>query len=408
MELSGALSTHPWGKRGSKSMAGYYYWHRRKRNLLDENAHYSTLIFSGNASARPTVIVETKENLDSFIEKNANVIGKNGELYANRLPFQVKIICLESGMSLGCHPPKKQAERLHRMYPGRYSSEEHKPKLLIALHYLQVMAGFRQRSEIVSFISGIPELAIVIPYATIEDYLCSGNTLHLKRMFYFLMSASHQEIKTSLDIFFARMNDADSTAKALVNYNVLKTLFEQFSYDCGVYAPLFLNHIFLNPGQAMFIPSGIVHTCLHGDCFEVTTSSRNIIRCGLTDKYKDIDEFLYIADFNASSVEKLILEPNHLDEFEMSYVPPAKEMQVSRICVPVDMTYTIKEKEWCSIAMVTRGIAILDDFRQISLGTALFILPYQKLTFKVKKDITIYVVFPNPDNEFCDSHYCHT
>lgn len=57
---------------------------------------------------------------------------------------------------------------------------------------------------------------------------------------------------------------SDSTAKARVNYNVLKKLFEQFSYDCGVYAPLFLNHIILSPGQALFLPPGTVHTYRQG------------------------------------------------------------------------------------------------------------------------------------------------
>ncbi|XP_014284728.1 probable mannose-6-phosphate isomerase isoform X2 [Halyomorpha halys] len=345
MELSGRLSCNEWGKRGSKSMAGVYYWHRRKRNLLSEDIPYSTLIFSDNASERPTVLEPSKEPLHTFIEKSPGIIGKYSEFFKNVLPFQIKIICLENGMALGCHPHQVHAERLHSACPGRFSSKEHKPKLVIALKYLEVMAGFRPRNQITSFVSGVPELSIVIPLSTIEDYLIREDIVYLKRMFYYLMSASYEEIKLSLDIFFARMEKADCKMKSSVNYFVLKKLYEQFSYDCGVYAPLFLNHIILNPGQAIFLPSGTVHTYLHGDCLEVGTSSQNILRCGLTCKFKDIDEFLNIADFSPCYVSHLILEPIVVDIFHTSFVPPAKEMQVTRICTGWRRDYSTAKKK---------------------------------------------------------------
>ncbi|CAH1404381.1 unnamed protein product [Nezara viridula] len=400
MELWGEIALDDWGKVGHRSKAGIYYWHSKKRDLIDEDTCYSTVIFSGNKSEGrcPTTIASRYEALYLFIKDKPQVLGTRcAAMHNNHLPFQVKIRSLRKAMPLACHPSKEHAERLHRLDPERYRCDEHKPKLIVAKLSLEMLAGFRPKEEIFSFLSDIPELAIVVPYVTIQDYLYSGKIMHLKRMLYFLMSATHQEMKLSLDIFFERMNKADDSQRSAVLFNVLRTLHDQYPYDCGVYAPLFFNRFTMAPGTAIFLPSGTVHSYLLGDCLEISTRSENIVRVGLTDLYKNVDEFLEIADFTSTNPESFAYRPTVLDKYVLSFTPPTTEFGVFRICVPAEDDYAIKERESCSMLLVTRGSAMLEDSTIIKLGTTLFLLPYHTIKFKVRKDITIYLVYPNPD-----------
>lgn len=112
MELWGELVTYDYGKVGNRSKAGIYYWHSKKRNLLEEDTCYSTVIFSGNKSEDrcPTMIASRYEALYLFIKEKPQVLGiKCAELYNNRLPFQVKIRSMRKAMALSCHPLKVRA-----------------------------------------------------------------------------------------------------------------------------------------------------------------------------------------------------------------------------------------------------------------------------------------------------------
>ena len=43
------------------------------------------------------------------------------------------------------------------------------------------------------------------------------------------------------------------------------------------------------PGEAIFLPAGEPHAYLKGDCVEAMACSDNVVRAGLTPKFKDVD-----------------------------------------------------------------------------------------------------------------------
>jgi mannose-6-phosphate isomerase len=55
--------------------------------------------------------------------------------------------------------------------------------------------------------------------------------------------------------------------------------------DVGIVISLLLNRLTLQPGEAAYLESGIIHAHLHGMCLEVMTSSDNVLRAGLTSKH---------------------------------------------------------------------------------------------------------------------------
>ena len=63
---------------------------------------------------------------------------------------------------------------------------------------------------------------------------------------------------------------------------------------------LLLNHVRLEPGEAIYLGAGNVHAYLRGTGVEIMANSDNVLRCGLTPKHIDVPELLRITDFASS------------------------------------------------------------------------------------------------------------
>ena len=61
----------------------------------------------------------------------------------------------------------------------------------------------------------------------------------------------------------------------------------------GLFAPLILNVIELQPGEAMFLYAETPHAYLRGTGIEIMANSDNVLRAGLTPKHIDVDEFRF-------------------------------------------------------------------------------------------------------------------
>ena len=66
--------------------------------------------------------------------------------------------------------------------------------------------------------------------------------------------------------------------------------------DIGVTVALLLNHVVLEPGQAVFLAAGNLHAYLKGAGIELMANSDNVVRGGLTPKHIDIEELLAVVD----------------------------------------------------------------------------------------------------------------
>ena len=67
-----------------------------------------------------------------------------------------------------------------------------------------------------------------------------------------------------------------------------------------------LNYCCLEPGEALFLAANEPHAYISGDCAEVMATSDNVIRAGLTPKWKDVDtlcDSLTYTDGNPHWVE---------------------------------------------------------------------------------------------------------
>lgn len=194
-----------------------------------------------------------------------------------------------------------------------YKDPNHKPEILCALTPFSALWGFRP----------LPEIAAVF-----RRLGPSGETL-----------AASPDLKS----FFRTLMEGDEAATASLLAKALEPgvlpgthsgaswvsrLAELYPGDVGALAPLYLNVVALEPGEAIYIPAGELHAYLDGTGMELMANSDNVLRGGLTPKHVDIPELLSVLNFRDRAPAKV---SPRMKGGVTTYPTPAKEFLLSRI-----------------------------------------------------------------------------
>ncbi|MEY5440080.1 mannose-6-phosphate isomerase, class I, partial [Salmonella enterica subsp. enterica serovar Corvallis] len=89
----------------------------------------------------------------------------------------------------------------------------------------------------------------------------------------------------------------------------IRLIADVYPNDSGLFSPLLLNVVKLNPGEAMFLFAETPHAYLQGVALEVMANSDNVLRAGLTPKYIDIPELVANVKFVAKPANQLLTTP---------------------------------------------------------------------------------------------------
>ncbi|MCL2374571.1 MAG: mannose-6-phosphate isomerase, class I [Treponema sp.] len=297
-------------------------------------------------------------------------LGKETAQAFGKLPFLFKALAAAKPLSVQAHPNQAQAregfqrenrEGIPLDAPGRnYRDACHKPEIFCALTPFAALCGFRELGE-------IKNLARILA----EAIHSQNGEAHLRNDVDSLVCALQQQEENPFKAFLAALFSLSAeTCKALGSFiRNRQTLLEQtfpeykdewtlcayfaglYPGDHGIIAPLYLNIIKLDPGQAIYIPSGILHSYIHGMGIELMADSDNVLRGALTSKRRDADELLRILAFSAYKPQALIHRAPELTWF--NYPTPAAEFTLSIAqsggsCIPYP------QKEAC-IIMVVEG-----------------------------------------------------
>jgi len=244
-----------------------------------------------------------------------NVVGE--------LSFLVKLIAVAKPLSLQTHPTTSQALAgfarenslgIDRTATNRvYRDQTAKPELLCALSDFEMLCGFATITESLNRAeqNGWIELA-----------------RHLK------LGGLEKTIRWALD------QKSHKTPPNLPRH--LQLLASLYPDSGGILVALLMNHVVLQPGEAVFLEPGNVHSYLSGVAVEVMPSSDNVMRAAFTKKHIDMNEFFATANFAAESPRSVT--PPTTSGDAVIYEIPSAPFSVQRINVKKAMSVTAEHE----------------------------------------------------------------
>ena len=213
------------------------------------------------------------------------------------IPYLLKVLSIHKVLSIQSHPDTALAQKLHATNPDVYKTPCHKPEMAVALTPFTAMLGFRPLTELRTNLLSYPEIMDVVGPDAWEGVLGAydrtvgvgdfdtGVKEAVKSLFTNYMEKFPTLGPPALSSVLTRLNDkVDKTDLD----NLVLDFAEQFPGDCGVLSPVFLNVISCSPGESVYVGSNTPHAYVSGEIIECMARSDNVIRCGLTPKFKDV------------------------------------------------------------------------------------------------------------------------
>ncbi|MDR3116929.1 MAG: mannose-6-phosphate isomerase, class I [Bifidobacteriaceae bacterium] len=232
--------------------------------------------------------------------KKADNISKfsNGQI-----PYLFKILAVEKCLSLQVHPNKKTAKQgfdkenasgLPLDAENRvYRDPNAKPEMAVALTPFLAAVGVKSAKSKQKF-AEILQNKDSISKKYLEDIT--------QKVTKKIENAKSNELNNLLSeqaFLYARQDYPDDpTALLLLEMNVVRLL----------------------PGEAIFLPDGVIHAYIRGQCLEIMENSDNVFRAGLTKKYINPELILQYGIFQPLiSYEPSVIARN---KFSADYISP--------------------------------------------------------------------------------------
>ncbi|GGN37130.1 mannose-6-phosphate isomerase, class I [Streptomyces fuscichromogenes] len=253
--------------------------------------------------------------------------------FGPRLPFLLKILAAGAPLSLQVHPDLEQAREGYEDEERRgipvdapdrnYKDANHKPELICALTEFDGLCGFRDPERTAELLDGLGVDSLK-PY--VDLLRARPEDAALREVLTAILAADREEMAHTV---------AEATAACTRlggDYAPYADIAHHYPGDPGVIAAMLLNHVRLQPGEALFLGAGIPHAYLNGLGVEIMANSDNVLRCGLTPKHVDVPELLRIVRFEAGDAG--VLRPEAAPDGEEVYETPIDEFRLSRYVLP--------------------------------------------------------------------------
>ncbi|MFR9790866.1 mannose-6-phosphate isomerase, class I [Streptomyces sp. MB22_4] len=249
--------------------------------------------------------------------------------FGPRLPFLLKILAAAAPLSLQVHPDLKQAregydDEERRGVPldaphRNYKDANHKPELICALTEFDGLCGFRHPARAADLLAGLGVDSLK-PY--VDLLRAHPEEAALREVLTAILTADPDDMARTV------AEAGAACARLGGDYAPYADLAHHYPGDPGVLAAMLLNHVRLQPGEALFLGAGVPHAYLSGLGVEIMANSDNVLRCGLTPKHVDVPELLRVVRFEAG--DPGVLRPEAAPDGEEVYETPIDEFRLSR------------------------------------------------------------------------------
>lgn len=280
----------------------------------------------GSHPSNPSRDVDSGRSLlDLFADNRVLLSQSVSAKYGGRLPFLFKVLSIDKALSIQAHPNKKLAEQLHARDPKNYPDDNHKPEMAIAITPFEGLCGFRPLAEVAHFLDAVPPLRRLVGEdgaarfveAARDDGAADEAKKALKEAFGGLMASSADDVAREVPELvrlaasqgggFAGGGVVSTTGQVLAE--LVTRLHGQFGHDVGLAVIFFLNYVWLQPGEALFLIADDIHAYLSGDIVECMAASDNVVRAGLTPKFKDVVTLVDMLTYKYAPIEAQKMAP---------------------------------------------------------------------------------------------------
>ncbi|MER6913049.1 mannose-6-phosphate isomerase, class I [Streptomyces sp. NPDC000594] len=286
------------------------------------------------------------------------------DAFGPQLPFLFKILAAGAPLSLQVHPDRHRAIEGYAAEeqagipadaPQRnYKDANHKPELICALTPFEGLCGFRPAAATADLLAGLGVDSLK-PYADLLR--AHPEEAALREVLTAILTADPEEIAGTVA-------EATAAADRLGGpYTPYAGIAHHYPGDPGVIAAMLLNHVLLQPGEALYLGAGVPHAYIGGLGVEIMANSDNVLRCGLTPKHIDVPELLRVVRFTAG--DPSVLRPEATAAGEEVYETPVDEFRLSRCLLapaatPLDLTAPGPQILLCTAGRAAAGELTLD------------------------------------------------
>lgn len=356
-------------------------------------------LWMGTHPSNPSKDLTTGRTLLDLVQDNEALLSRPvAARYGKKLPFLFKVLSINKALSIQAHPNKKLAEQLHARDPKNYPDDNHKPEMAIAITPFEGLCGFRPLDEIAHFLTHVPALRQLVGEDVAKEFVdaikrqstqevesievMAENKRVLQKAFAAIMSSSADAISAATEkLVSASSTEGSSFAGNGVASTSGSTLSElvtrlhgEFGPDYGLFVLFFLNYITLQPGEALFLRADDIHAYLSGDCVECMAASDNVVRAGLTPKFKDVDTLVGMLTYSYAPIEEQKMVPADYPYATLNRAAYSSGSEVTLYDPPID--------EFSVVRTVLRGDSAKATFDQLD-GPSIVICTAGKGTISV-------------------------
>lgn len=307
--IQGKLQAYSWGIPD-----GLSDWRGNPPAGIETGQPEAELWFGAHPNGPSPLVAESSRNLADAIP-------------SDQVPILVKLLAAAKPLSLQIHPSVELAhsilaDQARESSKIKLLSDPYaKTEMLIAVTEMSALFGLRDSqlaAELVAGIGAEGDLAAAL--------LRRGDIAGAIRT---LISATPETIAQAETELVSRMRAMGFAGSAIA---AMQSVVDNYPGDSGILVAALLNHEQLLPGEALYVPTGIIHAYVSGTGVEVMVSSDNVLRLGLTPKTVAVDQALAAMDLELEpTVLRPVSEPTELGGSTRSYAPAGSPFAVTAL-----------------------------------------------------------------------------
>eukprot|EP00746_Dinoflagellata_sp_MGD_P087593 gnl/MRDRNA2_/MRDRNA2_34728_c0_seq1.p1 gnl/MRDRNA2_/MRDRNA2_34728_c0~~gnl/MRDRNA2_/MRDRNA2_34728_c0_seq1.p1 ORF type:complete len:765 (+),score=156.11 gnl/MRDRNA2_/MRDRNA2_34728_c0_seq1:94-2388(+) len=320
VELVAACQNYAWGRPYETSIVASLC-EATGRRQLDKSKNYAEMWMGTHPNGPSSVLVEgASVALKELISQDpAHWLGDDAP--RGDLPYLFKVLSCNQALSIQAHPNKTLAEQLHKKFPDKYKDPNHKPEIALPLGHFKALCAFRPVAEVRGFIDTVPELKALTG---------DGKSGSLKELYSHLMKADAATVGEQVDALVARLQ-AKPEGELTAEEKIIIWLNVDYPGDVGIFSVFFLNYVEITedqPNRFIFCAQDEPHAYLQGDCIECMALSDNVVRAGLTPKFKDVETLLSMLTYKDDLLDRLVNVGERVSPNVVKYDPPVEDFTV--------------------------------------------------------------------------------